>query len=281
MPILAVDLGGTKTLAALVDGGQLVDARSFPTQLGSGPDQWLENIQSEVRDWLGRFEGTGFAVSGLISDGFWSALNEKTLDFPNKYPLAERVTKIFGATPILRNDAHAAAYGEFAYGAGQGQDTVFLTVSTGVGGGIVVNGHLLTGRTGLAGHFGQLRGADGKRVEDRVSGRAMERQARTLGFKMTVPEIFEEVRNGAPWAESIFDASARGVAALCADIKLTLDPAHIVIGGGIGLVPMYLERVKSHHCDLTTELQPKLSPAALGVNAGVLGIAALHKAKEK
>ena len=149
-----------------------------------------------------------------------------------------------------------------------------------MGGGIVVHGRLLAGRTGLAGHFGQLRGADDERVEDRVSGRAMERQARTLGFKMTVPEIFEEVINGAPWAESIFDASARGVAGLCADIKLTLDPAHIVIGGGIGLVPMYLERVKFHLSDLTPELQPKLSPAALGANAGVLGIAALLKTKE-
>ncbi|MBO75227.1 MAG: hypothetical protein CMD33_08140 [Flavobacteriales bacterium] len=276
MPILSVDLGGTKTLAALVDGNQLVDSRLFPTQLGCGPDQWLENIQREVRDWQGKFDGTGFAVTGLVSDGFWSALNEKTLCITDDYPLAERVTEIFGITPILRNDAQAAAYGEFAFGAGQGQDTVFLTVSTGVGGGIVVHGRLLTG---LAGHFGQLRNADGERLEDSVSGRAMERQARTLGFKITVPKIFEEVENGTPWAETIFDASARGVATLCANIKLTLDPAHIVIGGGIGLVPMYLERVKSHLSDLTSKLQPKLSPAALGVTAGVLGMAALHNVK--
>ena len=276
MPILAVDLGGTKTLVTLVDGKDLVESRLFPTQLGSGPDQLLETIHSEVNDLQGEFDGIGFAVTGLVSDGIWSALNEKTLCISDDYPLAERVTEIFGITPILLNDAQAAAYGEFAFGAGQGQDTVFLTVSTGVGGGIVVHGRLLTG---LAGHFGQLRNADGERLEDSVSGRAMERQARTLGFKVTVPKIFEEVENGTPWAETIFDASARGVATLCANIKLTLDPAHIVIGGGIGLVPMYLERVKSHLSGLTSKLQPKLSPAALGVTAGVLGMAALHNVK--
>ena len=98
---------------------------------------------------------------------------------------------------------------------------------------------------------------------------------------MTVPKIFEEVKNSTLWAENIFDASASGVAALCANIKLTLDPAHIVIGGGIGLVPMYLERVKFHLGNLTSKLQPTVTPAALGVNAGVLGISALHAAKGK
>ena len=278
MPILAVDLGGTKTLVTLVDGKDLVESRLFPTQLGSGPDQWLETIHSEVNDLQGEFDGMGFAVTGLVSDGIWSALNEKTLCIGDDYPLAERVTEIFGITPILLNDAQAAAYGEFAFGAGRGQDIVFLTISTGVGGGIIANGRLLTG---LAGHFGQLRDANGERLEDRISGRAMERQARTFGAKMTVPKIFEEVKNSTLWAENIFDASASGVAALCANIKLTLDPAHIVIGGGIGLVPMYLERVKFHLGNLTSKLQPTVTPAALGVNAGVLGISALHVAKGK
>ena len=103
--------------------------------------------------------------------------------------------------------------------------------------------------------------------------------ARALGHDLTVPDIFKQARNNVPWAEAIFDASARGVAALCADIKLMLDPARIVIGGGIGLVPFYLDRVMSHLKGLRLTLRPGLCPAALGANAGVLGIAALHNAQ--
>ena len=92
MPILAVDLGGTKTLVTLVDGKDLVESRLFPTRLGSGPDQWLETIHSEVNDLQGEFDGIGFAVTGLVSDGIWSALNEKSLCISDDYPLAERAT---------------------------------------------------------------------------------------------------------------------------------------------------------------------------------------------
>ena len=178
---------------------------------------------------------------------------------------------------MLANDAQAAAYGEFTQGAGQGADMVFLTVSTGIGGGIVTNGALVQGATGLAGHYGQTRGRDGVRFEDEVSGRAIERKARALGYELSVPEVFAAARDGAPWAEELIDGSARGVAALCADIQLTLDPARIVIGGGVGLAPGYLDRVTAHLAALRTDLRPALCPAALGANAGVLGIAALHR----
>ncbi|NKB27787.1 MAG: ROK family protein [Rhodobacteraceae bacterium] len=278
MTILAIDLGGTKTLAALADGGQLRDVRSFPTRTGATPDQMLDDIQGRVGDWHGRYDGVAFAVTGHVASGIWSALNDKTLDIDGRYPLSDRVADRFGHVPVLANDAQAAAYGEFAFGADLGWDMVFLTISTGVGGGIIADGRLLIGASGLSGHFGQTRGISGERLEDRISGKAMERQARALGHNLTVPEIFEQAKNGVPWAEGIFDASAKGVAALCADIKLILDPAHIVIGGGIGLVPIYLDRVKSHLKGLRLELQPELRPAALGANAGVSGIAALHDA---
>ncbi|WP_298917871.1 ROK family protein [uncultured Roseobacter sp.] len=279
MTVLAVDLGGTKTLVALADGGHLRDTRAFSTSRAATPDQLLENIRDHVSDWDGLYNGVALAVTGRIADGFWSALNDKILNIEGKYPLSDRVAGMFGHVPVLANDAQAAAYGEFVFAADMGSDMVFLTISTGVGGGIVADGRLLTGANGLAGHFGQTRRITGERLEDRVSGKAMERQARALGHNLVVPEIFEQAETGVPWAEGIFDSSAQGVAALCADIKLTLDPAHIVIGGGIGLVPNYLNRVKSHLRRLRLDLQPELRPAALGANAGVLGIAALHNAK--
>ncbi len=279
MPLLAADIGGTKTLSALVDGDRAVDVRNFPTERGGGPEQWLMNIDRAAADWRGRYDGAAFAVTGHVSGGSWSALNAKTLDIAGSYPLAERVRAIFGCAPVLANDAQAAAYGEFLYGAGQGGDIVFLTVSTGVGGGIVMNGRLVAGASGLAGHFGQICGAGGGKLEDTVSGGAMERQARALGHALRMPAIFRQAEDGARWAGDILDASVRGVAALCADIRLTLDPERIVIGGSVGLAPGYLDRVSSCLKGLPKRLRPELRPAALGANAGILGVAALFYAE--
>lgn len=279
MPVLAVDLGGTKTLVALVEHGPRVVARSFPTDKAAGPDKWLTDIADAVKDWRGKYAGIAFAVTGHVADGTWTALNTETLNLPESYPLADRLRALFGFDPVLANDAQAAAYGEFTHGAGQGEDLVFLTISTGIGGGIVANGQLIAGSSGLAGHFGQMRGRDGIRIEDRFSGRAMATQARALGHDMTVPEIFAAAKAGVGWAEVIFDASAMGVAALCADLKLGLDPARIVIGGGVGLAPGYLDRVRAHLETIAPDIRPDLTPAALGANAGILGISALHENK--
>lgn len=283
MTLLAVDIGGTKSLAALLGperpdaGAALLDSVTLPTDPAGTPDLWLENLARAVSGWRGRYDGLAVAVTGHVSQGHWSALNTATLDLAGRYPLAERLAALFGHDPVLANDAQAAAYGEYFQGAGQGEDMVFLTVSTGIGGGIVANGALVRGATGLAGHYGQTRGRAGVRFEDEVSGRAIERKARALGHDLTVPGVFAAARTGAPWAEELIDGSARGVAALCADIKLTVDPVRIVIGGGIGLAPGYLDRVSTHLDPLRTDLRPALCPAALGANAGVLGIAALHR----
>lgn len=284
MRLLAVDIGGTKSLAALVGPvdpttghAKLLKTATIPTDPTGTPDMWLANLDRAVIDWQGQYGGMAIAVTGFVSDGYWSALNTATLDLPGRYPLAERIHALFGHEPVLANDAQAAAFGEFTHGAGEGQDMVFLTVSTGVGGGIVSNGELVRGDTGLAGHYGQTRARNGVRFEDEVSGRAIARKARALGHALSVPEVFEAARNGAAWAEDLLESSAHGVAALCADIKLTIDPARIVIGGGVGLAPGYLDRVINHLEHLRHELRPALCPAALGANAGLLGIAALHR----
>lgn len=284
MALLAVDIGGTKSLAALIGptdpatgATALLDSVTLPTDPVGGPDQWLDNLACAVTGWKGCYDGLAVTVTGLVSDGYWSALNAATLDFAGQYPLAERIESLFGHRPVLANDAQAAAYGEFSQGAGQGEDMVFLTVSTGLGGGIVSNGDLLRGTNGLAGHYGQTRLGDGTRFEDEVSGRAIERKARAQGYALTVPEIFAAAGHGSVWAENLIDSSALGIAVLCADIQLTLDPARIVIGGGIGLAPGYFNRVSNHLEHLCPVYLPALCPAALGANAGVLGIAALYR----
>ena len=160
---------------------------------------------------------------------------------------------------------------------GRGGDIVFITVSTGIGGGIVAGGRLLGG---LAGSFGQLRApTDGAApFEDRASGRWMAEAAASAGHPAEAPEIFAQARAGARWAEELVAGSARRVALLCRDIQMTLDPDVIVVGGGIGLAPGYLDRVQVALAGLPAELAPRLLPARLGVRAGILGVADLARA---
>jgi N-acylmannosamine kinase/N-acetylmannosamine-6-phosphate 2-epimerase/N-acetylmannosamine kinase len=199
------------------------------------------------------------AVTGIVDDGLWSALNARTLNIPERFALVETVANLAGSHVLAANDAQAAAWGEYRFGAGRGTDMVFLTISTGIGGGIVVNGRLLGG---MAGNFGQFVGDDDAQgpLEDRVSR-----------------EVFAAADEGLGWANAILDISAGRVARLARNIQFALDPARIVIGGGIGLVPSYLDRVRQALTEMPARLRPDIHAAALGGNAGIIGIADLAR----
>lgn len=273
--VLALDIGGTKMLAALVRGDEVVEAYRMPTPRSGDPEQWLTALFDAISGWKGRYDTVGVAVTGIIDDGCWSPLNRKTLDIPDRFPLVATVRRLAGLDAVLAaNDAQAAAWGEYCFGAGQGQDLVFLTISTGIGGGIVVNGRLLGG---LAGHFGLLRSLDEDAgvLEDHVSGNWIAAQAAPHQAGATAREVFEAAAAGHAWARAIIQASVRQTALLCRNIQLVLDPARIVIGGGIGLAPGYLESVRQALGSLPPRLTPQLHAAALAERAGVVGIADL------
>lgn len=272
--VLALDIGGTKMLAALVRGKDVVDTYKMPTPRGGNPEQWLTALFDAIAHWKGRYDTTGIAVSGIVDDGCWSPLNRKTLDIPERFPLVATVGQLSGSKSVFAaNDAQAAAWGEYCFGAGAQQDMVFLTISTGIGGGIVVNGRLLGG---LAGHFGLLRSLDEDAgvLEDHVSGNWMARQAAPHQAGATAREVFAAAGNHG-WAKEIVQASARQTALLCRNIQLMLDPSRIVVGGGIGLAPGYLESVRQALGSLPPRLTPQLHAAALTESAGVVGIADL------
>jgi N-acylmannosamine kinase/N-acetylmannosamine-6-phosphate 2-epimerase/N-acetylmannosamine kinase len=273
--ILALDIGGTKMLAALVQGDAVVETHTMATPRSGDPEAWLAALFAAIAGWKGRYQQVGVAVTGIIDEGCWSPLNRRTLDIPDRFPLVVTVARLSGTDRVLAaNDAQAAAWGEYRYGAGQRHDLVFLTVSTGIGGGIVVNGRLLGG---LAGHFGQFRdlGEEGGTLEDSVSGLWIAAQAALHRPDATARDVFEAAASGSDWAEAIIAASARRTALLCSNIQLALDPDRIVIGGGIGLAPGYLESVRQALGGLSPRLTPQLHAAALAERAGVVGIADL------
>ena len=271
---LAIDIGGTKTLAALVRGAQVSAETTIATSREAGPDSWLAAIAEHAKSWNGRYERIGIAATGLINDGCWSALNPATLAIPDGYPLAAQASKLFGKPAFAVNDAQAAAWGEHRFGAGDNEDTVFLTISTGIGGGVVVNGRPLLG---LAGHFGLVRSPTNGQspLEDVVSGRWMATEAASAGHPAEAPEIFQQARIGATWAQTIIGQSAARVALLCRDIQMMFAPKRIVIGGGIGLASGYLDAVEAQLVGLPSHLAPRLVAASLGPHAGIIGAADL------
>ncbi|CAN7588587.1 MULTISPECIES: ROK family protein [Ensifer] len=277
---LSIDLGGTKMLAALVRDRTVLETHKMATPRGGDPAEWLQALFDAIAMWKGRYDKVGVAVTGIVDDGHWSALNRNTLDIPDRFPLTDVVAALSGAPVLAANDAQAAAWGEFSFGAGRREDMVFLTVSTGIGGGIVVNGRLLGG---LAGHFGQFRldEATHHTLEDQVSGHWIAGEASAHQRDATARDVFAAADAGHDWARRIVEASARQTALLCRNIQLALDPKRIVIGGGIGLAPGYLTSIKRALGDLPPRLKPSIHAAELGENAGVVGIADLAERQQQ
>lgn len=280
---LAVDLGGTKLLVALVEGETVLDRVEAATDRSAGPDAWVSQMADLAGRWAGQFDTAGVTVTGLIKDNHWRALNPGTLAFEGRFPLHKAASAALGVPVALANDAQAAAWGEFAHGAGEGKDMVFLTVSTGVGGGVVANGHLLQGRGGVAGHFGQvlpLPDGDETRFEDGASGRWIAAEGAKLGLEPDARAVFAAAAAGDQAADAIIETSARRIARLAHDLQLMFDPRYTVIGGGVGLASGYIERVARAVAHFQPLVRPTLRSAALGRDAGVIGIADLARQKQ-
>lgn len=272
--VLAIDIGGTKTMAALMCGGEILNRTQVPTAADGNPDDWLANIHTATEVWGTGYDVVGIAATGLVENGFWQALNRATLNIPGRYPLRERAEALFGKPVFTVNGAQAAAWGEHLATGKAAGSIVFLTISTGIGGGVVSKGAL---KTGLAGHFGLTRGALGGAtpLEDRVSGKFIAAEACRLGHHVDTPAVFEAASAGASWASDIVESSAARVAALCADIQLMFDPDAIIIGGGIGLADGFLSRVSANLAALPARLKPDVTAAACGADAGLVGVADL------
>lgn len=270
-PVLAIDIGGTKIAAAIVTGETIQSEVTLATDQTSPPSEWLGAVAELFSK--GDYSRVGIAVSGIVRDGKWSALNPATLSIPDNFDLLGTSTQLFGVPVYATNDAQAAAWGEHRFGAGVGDDMVFVTVSTGVGGGVVVKGKLLQG---LAGHFGLWRESlNGEPIEDGISGRWIEAQAALAGYRLDARGVFAASRED--WARAILTASAAKVASLCVNIQLAFDPKRIVVGGGVGLGDGYLDLITASIRRVPPRLRPTLVPASLRKSAGLIGIADLAR----
>lgn len=280
----AVDIGGTKTAVARISGGEVEELHLQSTDGTQGLDGYLDTL-ADTLEKLGWKKGKapiGVTVTGRVTqEGAWSPVNTGTLSGIEQVPLAQKLRDRFGAAHVS-NDAAATALAEYLFGAGQGATNfVYITISTGVGGGIIVNGNLLESGNGLAGHMGFTTARASNRkcgcdrvgtVESIASGRAIAAIAQEAGHPdLTAHDVFAAARQGERWANEICDRSAAAVAELCANVTAILDPDCIALGGSIGLSDGYLERVCAHRDREPVLFRRPIVHAALGSEGPLMG----------
>ncbi len=273
--ILALDIGGTKLSSALWDGTQLLERSETPTPADRNPESLLTTCLDLIRPKLAVARAIRVAACGSVANGVVTALNNQTLhNWHNGVNVArwlEEKTKL--ETKVL-NDADAAAWGEFMLGAGRGtRDFTFVTVSTGIGGGLIINRRLHLTLHGLHAEFGFTLTDANTPLEYLASGSALDKIARERGWADT-KELLTRANRKEVVALTYLEDSAARVARLLANLRAILGIERAAIGGGLGLAPLYLERVQKH---LVSFGLPWASLAVvraeLGADAGLVGAA--------
>lgn len=313
MPLVGgIDLGGTKILSVAVGpDGRVLGEDLRPTEAAGGPDHVLGRMRDSL---LAAVRAAGpqpeLAALGVAAPGPIDFERGVVVEVPNlpgweNLPVAARLSELLGCPAILENDANAAALGEFTAGAGKGtRNLVYLTVSTGIGGGLVLDGRLYRGSDGAAGELGHIPlvaggprcgcGAQGC-LEALASGPAIARDAAELvaagrapilaelaaGRSVTAEMVHEAAQRGEAGARTVIEQAGRHLGAGLVAFTNIFNPDIIVIGGGAAKIGALLLDPALGHL-YSAAMRPardrvRVIPAALGDRAGALGVVALAR----
>jgi N-acylmannosamine kinase len=280
---VAVDIGGTKIAAAQVVGNRVLERRQIATPRDGSADSLVEAVAGLLAGW--RVPRIGVATTGLVQDGCLTAVNPATMSIPDRTPLRRLLTERLGAEVLLFNDAQAAAWGEHIAAGEEGASSfLFVTISTGIGGGLVLDGRLQIGAAGLAGHIGHMVVAPdgrpcgcGRRgcLEAIASGEAVVAQATALFGRPVKPAELIAMAREETRAARLLNEAASAVAGALGDLRMALGIETALIGGGLGLAEEMLDRIAQAVAALPLLARPGVRAARLGHDAGLIGIAAL------
>lgn len=296
--VIAIDIGGTAVKFALVgENGEILKKWKINTDISNNgvrlPDDIIESvnfnlIDSDSNDIL----GIGIGVPGPISSNGESVLKAVNLGW-NNVPLKKIISSALNLPVVLLNDANAATLGEMWQGAAQNKNNfVFITLGTGVGGGIVVNGKVINGVHSAGGEIGHIPvQSDEKRVCGCGNINCLETFASANGLVKTANKIFSEnnivknnysaidlfddVARGDKYAQKALDLTVDRLGKAIAGIINTLDVEGVVIGGGLSnagdaLIEPLKKQVDKHVFPQIRD-NYALKKAYLGNDAGILG----------
>ncbi|WP_217578027.1 ROK family protein [Mesorhizobium sp. GbtcB19] len=305
---LAFDLGGTELRGALVErGGEVVARVSEPTMAEAGSEAVIGRIIALANKLLddhpqAKVLGIGACAPGPLDPKAGIVIGPPTLSGWHNVPMIDILSRQFGLPVRLENDANAAALGEWRYGAGRGSESlVFVTVSTGIGGGVIADGHIYHGRRGLAAEIGHMTiTGEGDRCfcgnvgcfEAVASGTALGRRATRLtapgdgsqlrrlssNGDVSARHVVEAARMGDAVARDLVEAEAHWLGIGFTNLLHLYSPEVIVMGGGLsngfdllapGIRATINERAMQAYRDVP------VVPAELGDRAGLVGAASL------
>jgi glucokinase len=312
-PLLGVDIGGTKLAVAVsTSNGEVLAAQREPSRAEEGPDAMIARAADMARAVVAEaglgmpdIEGIGIGCGGPLDP--WRGVILNALNNPGwtNVPLVERIQAELGRPTFLDNDANAAALGEHRFGAGRGvRNMVYLTISTGVGGGLILDDRLFHGENGNAGELGHIsvRVAGGRPchcgssgcIETYCSGtniaaRAREALERDEGATSVLADhvrdeiraehVVAAARDGDPMACAIWNETTELLGGGIVSIIHAFNPQLVVLGGGVThageMLFDPLRRVIAGRAMPWLSEAVTIVPAELGEHTGVLGAVAV------
>lgn len=298
--VAALDIGGTKIAGALVDGhGSILVRAQRATPAQKDGDTVMRAVEEVLGDLMasplwGRVTALGIGSAGPV-DASTGTVSPVNVPGWRGYPLVERARAVVGGLPVrLIGDGVAIAAAEHWQGAARGHDNALcMVVSTGVGGGLILGGHLHPGPTGNAGHIGHISvdlegdpcpcGSRGC-VERIASGPNIARRALADGWRpgpdgdTSAAAVAAAARAGDPVALASFERAARALAAGIAATATLVEIDIAVIGGGVGkagdVLFSPLRKALADYATLSFVRRLTVVPALTGTDAGLVGAAA-------
>jgi len=309
---IGVDIGGTKVLGGVVDQtGNILTTHREDTPKAGGAEL-TEVIIGVIQELLAQYpaKSVGISAAGFVSSDRQTMLATPNIAGWNGVNLKVEISREIDLPVVIENDANAAAWGEAVYGAGRGEsELMMVTVGTGIGGGLVNNGALYRGAFGVAAEFGHMRVVPNGHLcgcgrlgcfEQYASGSALHRHlveaiekdpaggasllARGDGTIEGIKghHITDAAREGDPIAVGAFNTTGDWLGAGIASLCVIVDPACVVIGGGVveaGDLLMVPTRaaIEKYMPFNGKHPAPKVSVAELGNDAGLVGVADLAR----
>lgn len=312
--IIGIDLGGTSVkLAILTDKGKIQEKWSIKTNILDEGSHIVPDIIESIKD---KFEshnlnkedflGIGMGSPGVVDVEKGTVIGAYNLNWKSLQPIKEQIESALALPFFIDNDANVAALGEQWVGAGENDpNVVFVTLGTGVGGGVVAAGNLIRGCAGAGGELGHIvvdfedpimctcgkagcletvASATGivnltRRYAAEYAGDAELKKMIDDGQDVTAKDVFDLAKEGDALALIVYKNFSRYLGIACANIASVLNPAYILIGGGVSAAGDFLlsgvQAVFEENTFPQIRTSTKLTLANLGNDAGVIGAASL------
>jgi len=315
---IGIDMGGTNVKFGCFDARlKLLCKTSVTSKADSQPNTIIEQLTDSAKTFLtdnkidiDQVKAVGIGAAGQLNLAKGIIISSPNIPLLKNVPFRKMLSRRLGKPVILENDANAACWGEYIIGAGKNvKNMAFLTLGTGIGGGLITDGKIVHGFNDNAAELGHIiiypagrlcncgqRGcaeayasadSTAKRAEETIRAGADSSLSKTLdkNGKITAKDIYEHLKNGDKLAKKITDETAEILAILCINLLHTTEPQRIVIAGGMAAAgDILLKRIKYYFNKNIWSLKKEnveICFSELAEDAGITGAAALAKDAEK